>query len=414
MDYIDAEEIVFKNVPHLHAIPPNYYPLVITFRNFLMMLDGTLSKSFLERFISTAELSQSQMCSSRSHALQSFLWTKEVDYKRFCSQYWPHFNSHLTKKLDPCSVFMEITSRIKGGLQSMEASDGKVAREDYVLLSEGCASRFGRKKRERIYDIFQIYENMKMQNGEFDLADFVNDLHCRLKHETYQGDEMDFVYVDQVQDLTMSQVALFRHVCSNVEKGFVFSGDSIRTIAKGVDFRIQDIRSLFDKKFALEPSKRKHTKRKEKDRIMDIFHLTQNFRFHAGILKLLQSIIELLYHFFPLSIDIMEPGTATVNGETPLLLQSQNNENAMFTLFRKSENIRGNAVGFGAQQVILVRDESARKKIKDWIGKQALILTVMECKDMEFQVKSQANFRQYLLLYYTYPQSVLIITTYFL
>ncbi|EXB88355.1 Helicase SEN1 [Morus notabilis] len=387
MDDIDAEETESKKIPDsFHGIPANHYPLIITFHQFLMMLDRTLGNSFFESFINMAELSRSQMCTSRSCVLQSFIRAKEVNFQRFCSQYWPHFDCHLTKELDPSGVFTEIISHIKGGLKSMEAIDGKLAREDYVVLSEGCASSLiGRKKRERIYDIFQIYENIKMEKGEFDLADFVNDLHRRLKRERYQGEGMNFLYVDEVQDLTMSQVALFRHVCNNVEEGFTFSGDTVETIARGIDFRIQDIRSLFDKSFVLEP-KREHKERKDDGRMTNIFHLTRNFRSNAGILKLSQSIIELLYHFFPLSIDIMEPGTTTVIGETPFLLESRSNESPAFTLFGKSENTSRNVISFGAQQVILVRDESARQKIKDYVGKQALILTIMECKDLEFQV----------------------------
>lgn len=93
---------------------------------------------------------------------------------------------------------------------------------------------------------------MKMRNGEFDLADLVNDLHRRFKEERYKGDEFHFVYIDEVQDLTMSQIALFKYIYRNIEEGFVFSGDTAQTIARGIDFRFQDIRSLFYKKFVLE------------------------------------------------------------------------------------------------------------------------------------------------------------------
>ena len=43
-------------------------------------------------------------------------------------------------------------------------------------------------------------------------------------------------------------------------------------------------------------------------------------------------------------------------------------------------------MGFGADQVILVRDEAVRKEISSYIGHQALILTIVECKGLEFQV----------------------------
>lgn len=366
-------------------ITPDSYPLVITFHKFLMMLDGTLSKSYFERFPDLEKLSHSQRRSSRSVLLQTFLRTKEVDYEKFTTSYWPHFDSKLTKKLDPSRVFTEIISHIKGGLRALEKSNLRLSCEDYIILAEGRSSTLTRDQRERIYDIFEIYERMKMGNGEFDLADFVNDLHRRLKHERYEADQMHFVYIDEVQDLAMSQIALFKHICDNVEEGFVFSGDTAQTIARGIDFRFQDIRHLFYRKFVLE-SQGERGERKDKGQISDIFHLTQNFRTHAGILKLSQSIVELLYHFFPHSIDPLKPETSLIFGEAPVVLQSGDDENAIIKIFGNSGNKGQDIVGFGAEQVILVRDDNARKEISNHVGKQALLLTILECKGLEFQV----------------------------
>ncbi|XP_016652647.1 PREDICTED: uncharacterized protein LOC103343754 [Prunus mume] len=390
----DEEEAQFKDIKDsFHHIPPNSYPLVITFHKFLMMLDGTLGNSYFERFLDATKLTHGRLQSSRSVALQTFIRTKEVKYERFSSSYWPHFNIQLTKKLDASRVFIEIISHIKGGLGAMDAGDGKLNRDDYVQLSEGRGSNLSKQKREEIYDIFQAYEKMKMENGEFDLADFVIDLHRRLRHEKYGGDQMDFVYIDEVQDLTMSQIALFKHMCiNNIDEGFIFSGDTAQTIARGIDFRFQDIRHLFHKKFVLEARSNKLEERKEKGQISKMFHLTQNFRTHAGILKLSQSIIELIYHFFPHSIDVLDPETSLIYGEAPVLLESGENENAIIKIFGNSATGTGNIVGFGAEQVILVRDDGARKDVSMFVGKHALVLTIVECKGLEFQDVLLYNF----------------------
>lgn len=394
MEAIDDEEAQFENIPDSFiGIAPNSYPLVITFHKFLMMLDGTLSRSFFERFLDVSRLSHGQIQSSRSVALQTFLRTKEVNYEKFSVSYWPHFNAKLTKKLDPSRVFTEIISHIKGGPQALEAMEFKLNRDDYVMLSKGRSSSLSGEIRGTIYDIFQMYENMKTENGEFDVADYVIDLHCRLRHERFEGDRMDFVYIDEVQDLTMSQIALFKHICSNFEEGFVFSGDTAQTIARGIDFRFQDIRSLFYKRFLLE-SKSQHEEAREKGRISGIFSLSQNFRTHAGILKLSQSIIELLYHFFPQSIDILKPETSLIYGEPPVLLQPGSDENAIVKLFGNTAMGSRNFVGFGAEQVILVRDDNARNEIAGLVGKQALLLTILECKGLEFQVMKKFNLFQ--------------------
>ncbi|XP_050375416.1 uncharacterized protein LOC126792936 [Argentina anserina] len=382
------EETQCKDIQDsFHDIPPCSYPLVITFHKFLMMLDGTLSNSYFERFLDVAA-SADHFRSTRSVAFQSFIRTKEVNYERFSSLYWPHFNTQITKKLDVSRVFIEIISYIKGGLGAIDACDGKLSREDYVHLCEGRGSNLSKQKREAIYDVFQAYEKLKMENGEFDLADFVIDLHRRLKNEKYEGDRMEFVYIDEVQDLTMSQIALFKHMCNNVEEGFVFSGDTAQTIARGIDFRFQDIRHLFYKKFVLESRSNKNDERTEKGLISELLQLTQNFRTHAGILKLSQSIVELLYRFFPFSVDVLKPETSLIYGEAPVLLESGENENAIMKIFGNS----GNIVGFGAEQVILVRDDGARQEISKFVGKNALVLTIVECKGLEFQDVLLYNF----------------------
>lgn len=120
----------FQDIPDTFVgIQPDMYPLVITFRKFLMMLDGTLGNSFFERFRCLRGFSQEKR-STISVALQTFIRTKEVNYNRFCFFYWPHFNRKLTHSFDPSRVFIEIMSHIKVGFKE------GISRADYVALSE--------------------------------------------------------------------------------------------------------------------------------------------------------------------------------------------------------------------------------------------------------------------------------------
>ncbi|KAK0573842.1 hypothetical protein LWI29_014378 [Acer saccharum] len=390
-DIDDAAE--FKDIPNSFVgIPLKSFPLVITFHKFLMMLDGTLGTSYFERFLNRNKPFDGQIQCSISVALQTFIRTKEVNYDRFSSVYWPRFNTKLTKEFDSSRVFKEIISHIKGGLRAMEVVDGKLSLEDYVQLSDGRVSTLSTSQRERIYDIFLNYEKMKVERSDFDLADLVIDLHRRLKDENCLVDEMNFVYVDEVQDLTMNQIALFKYICNNVDEGFVFSGDTAQTIARGIDFRFQDIRALFYKKFVSDSCSNGDVTRALKGQLSNVLSLSQNFRTHAGVLKLAQSIIELLVRFFPQSIDILKPETSLIYGEPPVLLESENKEDAIIKIFGNSGNFGGNMVGFGAQQVILVRDNCARKEISTQVGKQALVLTIVECKGLEFQDVLLYNF----------------------
>ncbi|XP_026439182.1 uncharacterized protein LOC113337813 [Papaver somniferum] len=344
------DAVQYRDTPDLRDIPPESSPLVITFQNFLMMLDGSTRNSYFDRFGDVRVLSQSKIATSRSFALCALRRTKEVTYERFSSSYWPHFNYQMTKKLDPSMVFIEITSHIKGGLLDGRLPDDKLSRDDYIKLSDGRGSSISKEIRKMVYDIFLEYEKKKILNDEFDLADFVIDLHRRLKTGCYEGVEMDFVYIDEVQDLTMRQIGLFKYICRNFVEGFVFSGDTAQTIAGGVDFRFQDARSLFYNEFILDSGSDGVGNAKDMDqsRISDIYVLNQNFRTHAGVLNLSQSVIELLYVFFPQHIDNLSPETSAIYGEAPILLESAHD--ALLTIFGKSgENAGRSTGGFGAE-----------------------------------------------------------------
>ncbi|XP_016459294.2 uncharacterized protein LOC107782865 [Nicotiana tabacum] len=342
------------------GIPEEDYPLVLTFEKFLLMLDGTIGVSYFERFERDGEIS----------------------YDRFCNWYWPHFNSQLTKKLDPSRVFSEIICQIKGGL--IIGDNGKLSKNEYTSMSEYRASTIGAEVREEIYHIFQNYEKMKLERGEYDLSDFVNDIHIRLKNQ-HQHYLVDFVYVDEVQDLPLRHIGLLKYVCRNVDEGFVFSGDTAQTIGRREDFRFEDVRNLFYKEFI---------NRKEKGHVSPLFKLTQNFRTHSSVLRLAQSVITLLHYYFPQSIDILESETSVTCGVAPVLLKPMPgaDENAIITIFGNSESTGGKIIGFGAEQVILVRDESAKKEVSNYIGRKALILTIAESKGLEFQDVLLYNF----------------------
>ncbi|XP_073363520.1 uncharacterized protein [Aegilops tauschii subsp. strangulata] len=229
---------------------------------------------------------------------------------------------------------------------------------------------------------------------EFDLSDFVSSLHTSFVSDGYNGDLVDFVYIDEVQDLTMTQIALLKYVCRNIKEGFLFAGDTAQTIARGIDFRFEDIRSLFYTAFLTETEASKQgLKHGEKSHLSDMFQLSQNSRTHCGILRMAQSIMRPLCFFFPSSVDKLNPENGLVYGEAPVLLESDNDENAIMRIFGENKSQHGNLHGFGAQQVILVRDDATKKQIIDVVGKQALVLTIVECKGLEFQNVECTYFR---------------------
>ncbi|KAL3635022.1 hypothetical protein CASFOL_022076 [Castilleja foliolosa] len=110
------------------------------------------------------------------------------------------------------------------------------------------------------------------------------------------------------------------------------------------------------------------------------------------MLRLSQSVIDVLCYFFPQSIDVLPPETSLIYGESPVVLEPGSDENQIMTIFGHSGKDVGKWVGFGADQVILVRDDFAKKEVSNFIGHQALVLTIVECKGLEFQDVLLYNF----------------------
>jgi len=58
-------------------------------------------------------------------------------------------------------------------MQAVQSSDGKLSHEEYLSLFENRASILSRQKRDIIYNVYQRYEKMKNDKGDFDLVDIV-------------------------------------------------------------------------------------------------------------------------------------------------------------------------------------------------------------------------------------------------
>ena len=105
-----------------------------------------------------------------------------------------------------------------------------------------------------------------------------------------------------------------------------------------------------------------------------------------GIFHMAQSIRSLLQFFSPSSVHKLDSETGLAHGETPVLLESGNDDSAIMSIFGENKSKHGSLHGFGAEQVILVRDVATKRYIVDLVGKQALVFTIVECKGLEFQV----------------------------
>ena len=392
------------------------YPLFITAHQFYVILDNSLGddKTFFPRLedgtlnvrISSSDYDQGNEeslldlddsdteddLSFERHDEHTVDQTKlqssakksltEISSLYFVQHIWPEIrkksSSPDAKKLDPLLVWMEIKSTIKGSVQAMKNDKGYLSLEEYEEVGKKMAPHFVGKRAD-IYELFEYYqEYIKQQryNSLFDECDLLHCLHRRLSTLEDLGWSIHHFYIDEVQDFTQAELALFVRTCRD-PNGLFLTGDSAQSIMRGIAFRFSDVRTIFYEMQKLTRNRGDVTQ----VRTPNIAQLTINFRSHTGILNLASSVIDLLKYYFPSSFDHLPCDQGMFVGPMPVLLYTCVASDLALLL---RGNKRGKSqIEFGAHQAIIVQSEAAKSQIPEEL-QGAIVLTVFESKGLEF------------------------------
>ncbi|PNH10429.1 TPR and ankyrin repeat-containing protein 1 [Tetrabaena socialis] len=331
----------------------------------------------------------------------------EVSYERFAESYWPRFSKDLRKGIsDPALVWREVQTEIKGSLAAVTCAAGHLPQQQYLALADSRAGEeLDRAQRENVYQLYRRYEHDKERRGEYDVGDLAAHLHQQLAGAGgYRGTLFGYIYLDEVQDLTPAQIALFKYLCPWPQDGLVLAGDTAQTITRGVCFRFESLKDLLfqfflDDFLADTPDLRPP----------EVTPLLQNFRTHAEIAKLAHyGTLEPLLYFFEYAFDRLEPEHSEKPGPRPLFLQLSGTplQHLLFgdgaaagdagtsgTAAKRAAV--GNTGSGGFEVVVLVPSESEKEAAVRQLGgraDQVLVLTVHESKGREFKVVLLYNF----------------------
>ncbi|KAG8743071.1 hypothetical protein FRC10_000453 [Ceratobasidium sp. 414] len=299
-------------------------------------------------------------------------WTY-VEYSDFKYSYWPKFDHTLTRNLDPGLVFSEILGVIKGGGEVL-------SRDDYVSNLSHRKSPLLLHARGRVYAIFEAYSKQARTRNQIDAADRTRAiLEAHGSNPLPQASQVEYVFVDEVQDQLILDIHLLQSLCSNSDGGY-WCGDTAQTISVGSSFRIKDLKAFIYQDML---SYRKSDSGRKTAAPFTTFELSVNFRSHGGIVRYAASLVELIYTLFPNSIDHMEPETARTPGPAPLLFISPNDDESTFV--RQLLGSRSSdGTPFGAHQAIIVRSESTASSLTQRLRKRCTVLTLLETKGLEF------------------------------
>ncbi|GBB97473.1 hypothetical protein RclHR1_00030030 [Rhizophagus clarus] len=373
------EEEELNSIPdtfnHLQ-LTDEYFPLFITFGKFSKMLQGTFGINNRDLIIQKKLNADNVDSYIKKNSKKSFINIADknfVKYKTFNTKYWPSLRDYCKKKFECGLVYSEF-SIIKGTNPDVDF----LSREDYRSVSIKKYPAFC-YNRDLIYDLFQKYEKMKARNCDYDSMDRTLAIFRCAKKKSLGSLHIHEVYIDECQDNNIVDLALILRIFDRVNSIFL-AGDIAQCIAKGSSFRFQDLRALMYQWELTRIQTKHHSIVKPKQ-----FDLNINYRSHDGILQLAASVIDLIKHFFPDSIDHdLSRERAEVSGPIPIF--DGEFQEDVFSVFKKRQ------ISFGHSQVIIVRDDKTKLRLKKLIGRGAIVMTVFDAKGMEFNDVLLYNF----------------------
>ena len=312
----------------------------------------------------------------------------EVTATYFVEKIWPKIcHCCSNKSIDPLLVWMEIKSFIKGSALALDSPEGFLTEAEYESLGRKLAANFSSNRKE-IYQLFLQYEDYLHKKRSLYLYD-----ECQVVHSIYQRliqEKTDVrwsihhFYVDEVQDFTQAELCVLLY-CSREPNSLFLTGDTAQSIMRGVSFRFTDLRSLFH--HASEVLSRCNTP--VSISVPCVQQLTINFRSHSGILRLATSIIDILMEYFRNSFDCLPEDSGMFPGPSPIFLESC--EVSDLAVLLQSNKRVSSSIEFGAHQVIIVQTDEAKKSLPDSL-KTGIVLTVFEAKGLEFDDVLLYNF----------------------
>ena len=277
---------------------------------------------------------------------------KIIGFKKFMEFLSFSYPNRKKFKVEDYNIYFEIIGIIKG-LMIQDGADNwekdlnisLISLEEYKKLSKKYSVLDENLKTE-IYKIALKYEEWKEKNGLYDVNDLaVMGIKSRKK--------FDFVLVDEVQDLTETEIFFLTTLVKNPEN-IVFAGD-IHQMVNFNSFSFDRLKNLY-----------------YKNRINYSFSiLTKNYRSSEEIVKLANYLTDLRKKYIGnLGMDDYKEGAVSEEGN--IELSSVNS--SIMEKYQKDVN-----------SAIVVSDDEERNRIFDTYGIKHRIFTVEEIKGLEYK-----------------------------
>jgi intraflagellar transport protein 172 len=284
---------------------------------------------------------------------------KRINQHQFISKFCkPH--SHSLKGIDPIYLWEEIRYHIKGSVWASRTETGLISWEEYQRLNHYAS--------KQLYDLASQYQDWLQTQEYWDEIDSTHNLIRRLKQGEYK---YDFLYCDEVQDLTAIQIHFLLKLLRPPVEGeyysfsqFLFTGDTAQIINPS-GFSWAKVRQVLYDNYGHTYTWNQFHKRFDKPH-----KLSFNFRSTEAIVNFSN---KLLTNFNPQ--EAFKKG-----GEKPLIITKINP-----TEILKDKNV------LGPNRVIITVNEKDKQELKKQFNSER-VLSVTEVKGLEYNEVLVWNF----------------------
>ncbi|KAF8416944.1 hypothetical protein EV426DRAFT_624835 [Tirmania nivea] len=357
----------------LDTLQDDKFPLVCTFEQLFGFLEKAIKLNDRKNF------SSPMVCKTP--------WEK-IDYNVFCKRYWGKRYQDCRKYgLEPDLVFPEILGIIKGST-SLKRDFKPLSRQEYLRQTEEKAPVFARDDlRDRVYNLYENYEKKKRNYWDRDDIDRAIHILKSLEDKSELKEQVqtlfDEVYVDEVQDNKLLEIDLLFTLVKNPH-GIHFAGDTAQCVSGDNTFRFADIKDRFYNHFSTMTKGSWDFRPSSKE-----FKLAKNYRSHQEILSLAADIVKMLCNGFPDQMDILPREIGEESGVKPTIFLGFD-----YKILPQGKTevpgVKQAISDFGAEQVIIVKDDFAKEELKKKFT--STILTVYQSKGLEFEDVVLYNF----------------------
>lgn len=277
---------------------------------------------------------------------------KIIDFRKFMEFLSFSYPNRKKLKVEDSNIYFEIVGIIKGIMGKGGADNWEkdiltplISLEEYKNLSKKY-SVLSSSQKEEIYKIALKYEEWKKENNLYD----VNDLAAA---GTKIQEKFDFILVDEVQDLTETEIYFLSNLVKTPEN-IIFAGD-IHQMVNFNSFSFDRLKNLYYKN----------------NMRYSLSTLVKNYRSSKEIVKLANYLTDLRKKYIGnLGMDDYKEGAVLDEG------------NIIFskTDFSFAENFQKDV-----NAAIIVSDDDERKKFSEASGIKHRIFTVEEIKGLEYR-----------------------------